>query len=132
VFGEAVMIFLPPSTRVFIATAPADMRRGFDGLAERVRGVIGQNPYSGHLFVFRNRRGDRVKILVWDRTGFAIYYKRLERGTFRFPKTDGVQSEIDSAALALILEGIELSGARRQRRYWRGPESQQYQAGIMT
>jgi len=126
------MIFLPPSTRVFIATTPTDMRRSFDGLAEQVRSVIGQNPYSGHLFLFRNRRGDRVKILVWDRSGFAIYYKRLEGGTFRLPKSDGVSAEIDRAELALILEGIELAGVRRQRRYWRGSESQEYRPQIMT
>ena len=126
------MIFLPPSTRVFVATAPTDMRRSFDGLAERVRNVIGQNPYSGHLFLFRNRRGDRVKILVWDRSGFAIYYKRLESGTFRFPTYEGVHAEIDRAELALILEGIELAGARRQRRYRRSPEVQEYRPQIMT
>ena len=89
-------------------------------------------PYSGHLFLFRNRRGDRVKILVWDRSGFAIYYKRLEGGTFRFPKSEGVTAEIDRAELALILEGIELAGARRQRRYWRGPEGQEYRPQIMS
>ena len=76
------MIFLPPSTRVFVATAPTDMRRSFDGLAERVRSVIGQNPYSGHLFLFRNRRGDRVKILVWDRSGFAITISGSRAGRF--------------------------------------------------
>ena len=80
------MINLPPTVRIFLATAPADMRRGFDGLAALTTSVArGQDPLSGHLFVFRNRRGDRIKILYWDRDGLAIWAKRLERGAFRFP-----------------------------------------------
>ena len=74
------MINLPPTVRIFLATAPADMRRGFDGLASLTTSVIGENPLSGHLFVFRNRRGDRLKILSWDRDGLALWAKRLERG----------------------------------------------------
>ena len=87
--GGAAVINLPPTVRIFLATAPADMRRGFDGLAALTTSVLGQDPLSGHLFVFRNRRGDRLKILYWDRDGLAIWAKRLERGAFRFPDADG-------------------------------------------
>jgi transposase len=81
--------------------------------------TIGQDPFSGHLFVFRNRRADRVKILYWDLDGFAIWYKRLEKGTFLFPPSDYDKCciSIDSVNLALILEGIDISRIRRQKRY---------------
>ena len=111
------MINLPPTVRIFLATQPADMRRGFDGLAALATSVIGQDPLSGHLFVFRNRRGDRLKILYWDRDGLAIWAKRLERGTFRFPAPLGDRLEVTPAEMAAILEGIDLSRARRQRRF---------------
>jgi transposase len=75
--------------RIWIATAPVDMRRSFDALAEHVRTILEGDPMSGHLFVFRNRSSQRVKILWWDQDGYAIYYKRLERGTFQFPSTGG-------------------------------------------
>ena len=115
------MLSLPPSVRILLCTEVTDMRRGFDGLAGMTREVIGDDPLSGHLFVFRNRRGDRVKILYWDRDGFALWYKRLEKGTFRFPAVgDGASSvEVDHATLTLILEGIDVRDARRQRRYRR-------------
>ena len=112
------MLMLPPSVRVFLATEPADMRCAFDGLTARVRSVLQQDPFSGHLFVFRNKRGDRVKILFWDRSGFCLWYKRLEKGTFRFPTSAGECSEVEAAELALLLEGIDLRGARRRPR-WR-------------
>ncbi|MGO9464690.1 MAG: IS66 family insertion sequence element accessory protein TnpB [Isosphaeraceae bacterium] len=111
------MISLPPSVRIFLAIQPADMRRGFDGLAALTTSVIGQDPLSGHLFVFRNRRGDRLKILYWDRDGLAIWAKRLERGVFRFPAPLGNRVEVTPAEMAAILEGIDLSRARRQRRF---------------
>ena len=76
------MLTLPPSTRIFVATKPTDMRKGFDSLAVLVRDFLGEDPLSGHLFVFRNRPGDRLKILWWDRDGLAIWYKRLEEGSF--------------------------------------------------
>jgi transposase len=113
------MLTLPPSVRVFLSTVPVDMRYSFDRLATRVEGILQQDPFSGHLFVFRNRRGDKVKILFWDRSGFCLFYKRLEQGTFRFPKSVAGHEEIDTATLSLILEGIDLSDARRQRRYRR-------------
>ena len=117
------MLSLPPSVRIYLATAPVDGRRGIDGLAAIVRDHFGEDPLSGHLFVFRNRRGDRAKILYWDRTGFWLLQKRLERGVFRFPigLADGVAEsarlEVEAADLALVLEGIDLAGARRQKRF---------------
>jgi transposase len=112
------MLMLPPSVRVHLATAPADMRCAFDGLTARVQGVLEQDPFSGHLFVFRNKRRDRVKILFWDRSGFCLWYKRLEKGTFRFPEASGESIEVEAAELALMLEGIDLRGAHRRPR-WR-------------
>lgn len=111
------MINFPPTVRIFLAVQPADMRRGFDGLAALTTSVIGQDPLSGHLFVFCNRRRDRVKILYWDRDGFAIWMKRLERGVFRFPVPVGDRVEVTPAEIAAILEGIDLSRACRQRRF---------------
>jgi len=88
---------------------PLDMRRGFDRLAEHVRTILAQDPMSGHLFVFRSRSGQRVKILWWDRDGYCIYYKRLERGTFVFSAADSLGDKqavsIDSAALMKLLSG---------------------------
>jgi transposase len=109
------VINLPPTVRIFLATAPADMRRGFDSLAALTTSVLAQDPLSGHLFVFRNRRGDRLKILYWDRDGLAIWAKRLERGAFRFPGPTGGRVEVTPAEMAAILEGIDLSRACRQR-----------------
>jgi transposase len=93
------------------------MRRSFDGLAATARDIVGQDPLSGHLFVFRNRDQDKMKVLVWDRTGFWILYKRLEAGRFHFPEIVGASAEISAVDLALILEGIDLAGATRRRRY---------------
>jgi transposase len=129
---------LSRTTRVFLATEPTDMRKGFDGLFALVENVIREDPFSGHLFVFRNQRRDRLKVLWWDRDGLAIFYKRLERGTYPFP-TDAVVQKSNSSAdhpdltkryeiradeLALLLEGIDLrsvsvvpvtNGPRRRR-----------------
>jgi transposase len=111
------MISLPPAVRIFLARDPADMRRGFDGLAALTTSVLGQDPLSGHLFVFRNRRGDRLKVLYWDRDGLAIWMKRLERGTFRFPPPRDGRVEVTPAELAAILEGIDLERAPRRPRF---------------
>jgi transposase len=114
------MLSLPPSTRVFVATKPADMRRGFDGLFALVRDFLGEDPLSGHLFVFRNRIGDRLKILWWDRDGLAIWYKRLEQGTFRFPSAgDEARLEMTAADLQLVLQGIDPTKVKRSKRYQR-------------
>lgn len=111
------MISLPPSVRIFLAVQPADLRRGFDGLAALTMSIVGQDPLSGHLFVFRNRRADRIKILWWDRGGYAIWMKRLERGVFRFPAPVDQRVEVTPGELAAILEGIDLSRAPRQSRF---------------
>jgi transposase len=111
------MLSWPPSVRIFLASKPADMRRGFDGLARMATEVIRQDPLSGALFVFRNRRGDRLKVLYWAGDGYALWYRRLERGTFRFPACGGEAVEIRAADLTMILEGIDLSRTRRQPRY---------------
>lgn len=116
------MLSLPPSVQIFVATEPADMRRSFDSLSALVVEQLEKDPFSGHLFVFRNRRGDRVKILYWDRSGFSLWYKRLEQGVFRFPCAVAGHVEMAASELALILEGIDLRGARRQKRYER-PDS---------
>jgi transposase len=110
------MLMPPPSMRVFVATRPVDLRRSFDSLASCTEELLHQDPLSGHLFVFRNRQGDRVKILYWDRTGYCLWYKRLETGTFRLPSGEASGVEIGAAELMLLLEGIDLAGARRQKR----------------
>lgn len=115
------MISLPPAVKIFLATQPADMRKSFDGLKHLVEEFLEDDPLSGHLFVFRNRRGDRLKILYWDRDGLAIWYKRLEAGTFVFPQAvDGDTSvEVKPADLAMLLDGVDLSSVRRRKRYQR-------------
>jgi transposase len=107
--------------RIWLATTPADMRRGFDRLAEMAQSVIGQDPRSGHLFVFRSRGGDRLKILYWDRDGYALWYKRLEEGTFRLPRREvGIASlELRASELAMLLDGVDLRTLRRVRRFAR-------------
>jgi transposase len=110
---------LPPSVRIFVASQPVDLRQSFDRLASCAAEQLGGNPYSGHLFVFRNRRGDRVKILYWDRSGFCLWYKRLEQGVFRLPSSSSGGMELEWAELALLLEGIDLEGAQRRARWLR-------------
>ena len=113
------MLSLPPSVRIFVCLRPTDMRRSFDGLARMASEVMEQDPLSGHLFVFRNRRGDRVKILYWDKDGYALWYKRLEAGVFRFPEAEGGRIEVSSSDLALVLDGIDLASVKRHKRYAR-------------
>jgi transposase len=107
--------------RIWMASEATDMRCGFDRLAERVRAVIGENPQSGHLFVFRSRRGDRLKILFWERDGYALWYKRLEVGVFKIPRVEqGARSvELRASELAMILDGIDVSKLKRVPRYER-------------
>lgn len=130
------MLSISRTTRVFLATEPTDMRKGFDGLFAIVESVISEDPFSGHLFVFRNRRRDRLKVLWWDHDGLAIFYKRLERGGYQFPtdvnaqRTGGPKSDSGSNAnsqrceiradeLALLLDGIDLASVKRRKRYHR-------------
>jgi transposase len=97
------------NVRVWLAGAPVDMRRSFDALAEHVRTILAGDPMSGHLFVFRNRSSQRVKILWWDQDGYAIYYKRLERGTFQFPDCGQKSIAIDSDQLMKLLSGLDIA-----------------------
>lgn len=118
------MMSLPPSVRIFVAAKPADMRKSFDGLAALVREFLQADPLSGHLFVFRNRRGDRVKLLCWDSDGLLIVYKRLEEGVFRFPAAgdDATRVEIRASDLHLLLGGIDPTSVKRHKRYQRPAE----------
>ena len=117
------MIGLALGVKVFLCTAPTDMRRGFDGLSGMAESLMQQDPLSGHLFVFRNRNRDKLKILYWDQDGLAIWYKRLEQGTFQFPTDVKTQEEvaagveISNSELSLLLGGIDLRTARRRKRY---------------
>ena len=118
---------LPAAVRVFLCTRPTDMRKGFDGLQGLVREFLEQDPLSGHLFLFLNRRRDRIKLLWWDRDGLVIWYKRLEAGTFQQldPSTSSGRSsgkggiELSTTDLALLLTGVDLASARRRKRYAR-------------
>lgn len=113
------MLTWPQMVRIFVCTRPTDMRRGFDRLAAEAHAVTHQDPLNGFLFVFFNRRQDRVKILYWDKSGYCLWYKRLEAGRFHLP-SDGIDRdsmEVDMARLTLILEGIDLAGSRRRRRF---------------
>lgn len=107
--------------RIWLAVEATDMRSGFDRLAERVRVVIGQDPLSDSLFIFRSRRGDRLKILTWDRDGFVLWYKRLEVGVFKLPRLkEGARSvELRASELAMILDGIDMTKLKRVPRYVR-------------
>jgi len=109
------------AVRIWLATEPADMRCGFDRLAERAAAVTGQDPLSGHLFLFRSRGGDRLKLLYFDRDGYALWYKRLEEGTFKLPRIDASARSIElrGSELAMILDGIDLSSVKRGKRYRR-------------
>lgn len=100
------------SVQVWVATAPIDMRKSFDGLAEVVRSFLGHDPLSGSMFVFRNKNSQRLKILWWDRDGLAIYYKRLERGAFRFPSDKRTSVAVDGAQLLRLLDGLEVVARR--------------------
>jgi transposase len=109
------------SVRIWLCAAPTDMRCGFDRLAEQGRTLTRQDPQSGHLFIFRSRGADRIKVLYWDNDGYAIWYKRLEQGVFKLPKVDATQTSVELRAseLAMILDGIDLASVRRVKRFRR-------------
>lgn len=112
---------LPSSVRIYLASQPVDLRKGFFKLAAVARQVVKADPLSGHIFVFINRRKNRVKCLWWDRVGWTVLYKKLERGTFALPTEPllgQTHIEVDAGELALMLEGIDLAGVKRRRR-WR-------------
>jgi transposase len=107
------------SAKVYLAVAPTDMRKGFDTLAALVKEFLKHDPLSGHLFLFVGRDRDRLKILQWQTDGFAIYYKRLEEGTFRLPAVDSqtVSVQLKASELAMLLEGIDLKSIKRSKRF---------------
>ena len=113
------MLAMTRQIKVFLCRLPTDMRKGFDGLAGVIADDLQQDPLSGALFVFRNRRRDRLKLLYWDRDGYALWYKRLESGTFEFPqaKADESCTSISHHELSLLLSGIDLRSVRRWKRY---------------
>jgi transposase len=97
------------NVQIWVASTPVDMRKGFDGLAEHVRAFLGHDPLSGNMFVFRNRSGERLKILWWDSTGLVLYYKRIEKGTFRFPSSGDKCLSIDNRQLLQLLAGMQVA-----------------------
>ena len=108
------MLSLPPSVRVFVCTAPTDMRKSFDGLSALVQSVLEQDPFSGHLFAFRGRKANLIKIVFWDGNGLCLFTKRLDQGGFIWPQVDdhGGRVVLSSAQLSMLIEGID----------WRAPE----------
>jgi transposase len=118
------MMLLPGAVRVYVATAPCNLRKSFEGLSNEVRSVLAKDALSGHVFVFLNRRKTQVKLLVWTRGGFTIVHKRLERGTFTFPgqvTAEATSVEVDVHELSMLLEGIDGGRARASAR-WVPPE----------
>ena len=115
------MLSIPANVRLYLCATPVDMRKSFDGLHTLVLQVFGVNPLDGHLFLFVNRRRDRLKILWWDRDGLALFYKRLEAGTYQVPTVadDALGVEVDATQLALLLSGVDLQSAKRRKRYSR-------------
>ncbi len=115
------MLSVPSQVKIFLCAEATDMRKGFDTLAGVVREALGLDPLSGHLFVFRSRRGDRVKLLWWDADGWALFYKRLEAGNFSFPALREGQSSVTISAtdLAMLLDGVDLASVRRGKRFRR-------------
>jgi transposase len=112
------MLTVSPAIRIYLATGATDLRRSIDGLSVLVRDQLHLDPLSGHLFLFRNRRGDRLKILLWDHAGFWVLYKRLERGTFAWPRDEtGASVEMRQRDLLLLLSGVDLATTRRRRWY---------------
>ncbi len=125
------MFHLSPNVRIFVSTKPADMRRSFNGLLALVNSHFQEDPYSGSLFLFKSRRGDFIKIIWFDLDGFAIFAKKLEVGTFRFPDVTFVNGEyepveIERADLLMLLEGIDTDSVKRLKRYKRADRDHRY------
>jgi len=121
------MIALPSQIRVYLYRLPTDMRKGFHGLIAMTESALKQDPLSGSLFVFVNRRRDRIKILYWAQTGFCIWYQQLQRGTYQLPVADALQAqetvEVTRSQLGLILDGIDLASVRQRTRFQRTKEA---------
>ena len=115
------MLNLPSGVAIYVHTRPTDLRKSFDGLCGLIRNDFGRDPLDGSLFLFLNGRRDRVKLLWWDRDGLAIWYKRLEAGTFEMLRQagDAASVAIDATQLTLLLGGISLASAQRRKRYRR-------------
>jgi len=122
------VLTLPSAVRIYLAAGPVDLRKSIDGLGAMVT-ERGHDVYSGHLYVFTSRRGDRIKILTWDRGGFVLYYKRLEKGRFRLPQlaADQAEAELDAAQLAMLLDGIDVKQVQRPQG-WTPPSRQKLDA----
>lgn len=116
------MLTLPPSVRIYLASGVTDLRKSFDGLSGLVRTILLEDPASGHLFVFCNRRRDRLKVLYFDGSGLWVFAKRLEKGTFSWPDTSATtRVELRASELALLLGGLDLSHTKKRRWYMRKP-----------
>ena len=115
------MLGLPATVRMFLCAEPVDMRKSFDGLLGLVESALALDPLSGHLFLFLNKRRDRIKMLFWERDGLVIWYKRLEAGTFQWPRLeqDATSVELSMTDLALLLSGVDVASAQRRKRYRR-------------
>lgn len=113
------MIAIPSGVNIYLCTTATDMRKSFDGLSGIIRSEFGQEPNDGSLFLFINRRRDRIKILYWEEGGFALWYKRLESGTFEAigDPQDGSVITIDSTELSMLISGVSLQSVKRRRRY---------------
>jgi transposase len=114
------VLTLPSSVRIWLATEPVDLRKGFDGLGAIVRHQWKKDVFAGHLFVFLGKRRDRCKILLWDRGGMVIYFKRLERGKFRVPRVlqGATHAQMDATELAMLLDGIDFGRVKRAQ-HWK-------------
>lgn len=122
------LILLPHSVQIYVATAPANLRKSFEGLSNEVRSVLAKDPLSGHVFIFLNRRRNQVKMLVWMRGGFTIVHRRLERGCFTFPDrvtADAASVRIEAHELAMLLEGLQLAPRPSAKRWSPGPRRTQ-------
>jgi transposase len=115
------MLSLPPTIRIWLSAQPADLRKSFDSLAALVRDGLRGDPLSGDIFVFRNKSADLIMLLVWEEDGYAIWYKRLEKGSYRFPAAADASPhvEIRAADLIMLLAGVDLASVKRSKRYHR-------------
>jgi transposase len=115
------MLSLPATVRMFLGAEPVDMRKSFDGLLGLIESTLALDPLSGHLFLFLNKRRDRLKVLFWERDGLVIWYKRLEAGTFQWPRIESQATsvELSMTDLALLLSGVDVKSAQRRKRYRR-------------
>jgi transposase len=113
------MLTVTSNVQIYLCTAPTDMRKSFDGLSALVASAMNKDVLSGHLFLFLNRRRDRVKLMWWDRDGLAVFYKRLQAGTFEIPKVSNDQAclELDTTQLAMLLTGVSMASAQRRKRF---------------